>query len=283
MRTILFRGMCVAALTMALAASAPLALGQPNPSPSLQEQLQAQYPLANATDGCNVGNPETALITQAKGGGLRVLPSASAIVIAKCTNRYTDGKFKFPGSACNGEAISKTGRWLSRVPKIGSSIGQGTSEADGQVSQQQMSVVRTGDTVYPINLQVNETKGEVRFSIITCQQTADGRQNPYKGEIVFQFAKKLLTAANVTQVEDVIGQVFSPPDNNQQQSQAENGQQTPTGSSSPSADIEQGQSINQVEAALGQPQEKFKVGNKEIYVYPKIKITFLDGKVSTIE
>src|SRR5471032_1844616 len=68
--------------------------------PSVLEQLQAQYPMTQATNGCNVGNPETALVTQSAGGGIRVLPVSSNVTIAKCTNHYGEGKLKPPSSAC---------------------------------------------------------------------------------------------------------------------------------------------------------------------------------------
>jgi hypothetical protein len=47
--------------------------------------------------------------------------------------------------------------------------------------------------------------------------------------------------------------------------------------------VKEGQPIEQVVAAFGQPQEKLRVGNKEIYIYKDVKITFLDGNVSSIE
>jgi hypothetical protein len=49
--------------------------------------------------------------------------------------------------------------------------------------------------------------------------------------------------------------------------------------------LKAGQTIEQVEAALGKPATIFNAGNKKIYVYkdPPVKITFNDGKVVDLE
>ena len=51
----------------------------------------------------------------------------------------------------------------------------------------------------------------------------------------------------------------------------------------PPAEIALGQTVDQVEAALGQPKTKVNAGPKKIYVYDNMKITFKDGKVSDIQ
>ena len=47
--------------------------------------------------------------------------------------------------------------------------------------------------------------------------------------------------------------------------------------------IELGQTKDQVVAALGPPVKMLKLGNKDIYVYENLKVTFLDGKVSDVQ
>lgn len=44
-----------------------------------------------------------------------------------------------------------------------------------------------------------------------------------------------------------------------------------------------GMTFDQVRAALGPPQQVMDAGTKQIYIYPSVKITFLDGRVSDIE
>ena len=47
--------------------------------------------------------------------------------------------------------------------------------------------------------------------------------------------------------------------------------------------IEQGQTMEQVIAALGQPVKIVKLGSKQIYFYKDLKVTFTDSKVSDVE
>ncbi len=44
-----------------------------------------------------------------------------------------------------------------------------------------------------------------------------------------------------------------------------------------------GQTVEQVTAAMGQPKQIVKLGAKQIYVYPDMKVTFVNGKVSDIQ
>jgi hypothetical protein len=48
-------------------------------------------------------------------------------------------------------------------------------------------------------------------------------------------------------------------------------------------EVSEGQTIDQVVAALGQPTKKAKVGPKEIYYYKDLKVTFIDGKVKDVQ
>jgi hypothetical protein len=47
--------------------------------------------------------------------------------------------------------------------------------------------------------------------------------------------------------------------------------------------ISLGQRIDEVVATQGQPQKVVNLGNKQIYVYPDIKITFVDGRVTDVQ
>jgi hypothetical protein len=272
---------------------------------SVLEQLQAQYTMSQGTNGCHIGNPETALTTQGPGGGMRVLPvSSSNMIIAKCTNSFTDGKLKVANSACNGSGVGKASGFLSHIPKVGGALGTGSSKVGDQAANQEMDVVATGDKVYPTNLEVNESKGEVKVSFMTCKQAGD-QQNPYKGELVFHF--KNLKPEDVSKVEDTIGQVFKQggddqgngngDSNNQQNNdngggQANNGNQgqqdqggaQQNNQSSP-CNPEVGQTMKQVVDACGQPANQTKGATKVQYFYndPKIKVIFVNGKVSDIE
>jgi len=47
--------------------------------------------------------------------------------------------------------------------------------------------------------------------------------------------------------------------------------------------LREGETPEQVEQVLGKPQKNYDLGTKKIYVYPDIKVTFVDGKLTTIE
>ena len=49
------------------------------------------------------------------------------------------------------------------------------------------------------------------------------------------------------------------------------------------AQIEKGQTPDQVKAAIGMPDKIINLGAKEIYVYKDIKVTFINGKVSDVQ
>jgi hypothetical protein len=51
----------------------------------------------------------------------------------------------------------------------------------------------------------------------------------------------------------------------------------------PPKTISLGQTIDEVVANFGQPTKKAKVGTKDIYYYPDLKVTFVNGKVSDVQ
>ena len=63
---------------------------------------------------------------------------------------------------------------------------------------------------------------------------------------------------------------------------AAGGASTPAPSSGP-VTVSQGQTVDQVTAALGQPKSVIKLPSKEIYVYQDMKVTFKGGKVSDVQ
>jgi hypothetical protein len=56
-----------------------------------------------------------------------------------------------------------------------------------------------------------------------------------------------------------------------------------SGTSAEPAEISLGQTTREVEAILGKPRQVVNLGSKKMYVYPSMKITFIDGKVSDVE
>ncbi len=95
---------------------------------------------------------------------------------------------------------------------------------------------------------------------------------------------------------DVIAQVFTVDDSGGGDQQGggdaaqgnQNGQGGPGGPPQnqpppPPQTIQLGQTIDEVVAAIGQPDKIVNLGAKQIYVYKDIKVTFMKGKVSDVQ
>ena len=102
----------------------------------------------------------------------------------------------------------------------------------------------------------------------------------YFGQIKFPFAKNSFPSPD--EMMKTISEVVTaePQENvnagpNQQPDAAP--QQEPTKT------IAIGQTTDEVVAALGQPQKRVNLGAKEIYIYPDMKVTFMNGKVSDVQ
>ena len=70
------------------------------------------------------------------------------------------------------------------------------------------------------------------------------------------------------------------------QGQGDTAPSAPAPPAAPSAapvEIAVGQTIEQVTASMGQPKQIVKVGTKQIYVYPDLKVTFVNGKVTDVQ
>jgi len=149
-----------------------------------------------------------------------------------------------------------------------------------------------GEKVYPSKIEVNPNNDTVAFSIIACDSC--NNLNPttfYKSQVVFQFAKGTPQKTSAAEVEDMIGQVFAVDNGNDaQQTQAQNPQggqgqaaeQQPAVPAAQPQTIQQGQTPEEAQASLGQPEKIIKVGAKQIYVYKDLKVTLMNGKVSDV-
>jgi hypothetical protein len=223
---------------------------------SLQEQLQARYPLAemSTAGGCSIKNPETALVVMQPG----ITTFEESNFPRACPIHYKDGKIKPPGLRCK-----YTGYYG------GSSFGK-------------------GDKVYPVDFKVG--KDEVSMTLGYCSPRSSLSYS-YKTKLVFEFSSNFLSSANAQQVEDKIEELLSkdltkaPLPSTQQQHSDSAQNNTPKPSPEPQS-VEEGMSPEQVAAILGKPDIIVKGGDdKLIYVYnsKKLKIVFMNGKMSDFE
>jgi len=267
-------------LAVTLAALTPFAMLEAQSPPSLQEQLEAQYPLTDiiAVGGCKAGNPETALVTGR--AGIAVVPAAG--FAPKCDSRYEgNGKLKPPGELCTGSRTSTAANAAANVAGrvFGRPLPPRVTDAP---SRHDLVTLNKGDRVYPLKITVQ--KDALLIAVGTCLQDASGTTSFYKGEVAFPLSQELLTAAHVTQVEDRIAELFTQDKAEQASAPIPPAPAQTAEIPAPAAPVvDIGQSVEQVEAALGPPQLKLNSGRIYIYRDIKIKITFADGKVASLE
>jgi hypothetical protein len=105
----------------------------------------------------------------------------------------------------------------------------------------------------------------------------------YYGQIKFPFQKHSIPSADdvmktIAEVVDV-----QPPDNSAPDDVSAGNQPAADNASATPKTIAMGQTKDEVVAALGQPQKMVNLGAKEIYIYPDMKVTFINGKVSDVQ
>jgi len=227
---------------------------------SLQEQLSAQYKTVKiGPDGEVAGDPGTLLVIQ--NSGLIGVPFQA---VALCPAKFKDNVLHLSVGFCAGMMQNVSGHFAK------------------------------GAKVYPLKIEVNVGKEKISFQVVGCKVCNHSNMPfPHKAEVVFEFARGYLEQASASQVEDVIGQVFTITTEDEQQAQSDgDSQQQQSGESAqpaPAAQqpepqtIQLGMTIDQVQAALGKPEKIFNVGAKQIYTYKDVKVTFLNGKVSDVQ
>jgi hypothetical protein len=282
-----FNNYAIAAVVLATAVMlSPVVAAQ---APSLDEQLSAQYKLAKMgsdTSGYSVVEKGTLLKVE-KGGILGVPYSDQSILSTK----YENGQVHSPNTTVSkglGFAMKKFGK------------------------EQTTHLIAAGDKVYPVKIDVNVAKDQVTLGIVECD-TCNKTDPPtaMKANVVFQFPKGSLASGNAGQVEDMIGQLLSISNDDQQQAGDQGGQQggdqgaqqggdqggqqaAPPAGGAPQpaaeqqqqaepASIEKGMTPDQVEAALGKPDKKVTLGPKVIYYYKDMKVIFISGKVNDVQ
>ncbi|MBZ5719815.1 MAG: hypothetical protein LAO03_05490 [Acidobacteriia bacterium] len=268
-------GIIVAVAAWALFAIAPvLAVAQGAPTVSLDDQLKAQYTMVKmGADSSGPAVVEAGTILAIQKGGILGVPYGD---VTLAPTKYQDGTMHTPNNL-----MMK---------------GLGSMFKKANLKQEQTTrLFQVGEKVYPSRIAVDVPKDKVTMDIIACD--ACNNVNPttfYKSEVVFQFAKGYLATASVPQVEDTIAQVFTIDNgddsqqsgNNAQGGNQQGGGQQEQQQQQPQAEpqtIQLGQSIDDVQNALGKPEKIVNLGAKQIYVYKDLKITFVKGKVTDVQ
>lgn len=237
--------------------------------PGVEEKLRAEYPVAKVGGNGAVLQAGQVLVVQLD--GIR----ANSAWLNK--NYYPNGYKK------DGKKVTQSlGGVVIHMPVGGPAA---------------IPKIQAGDKVYLTEIELK--KEEIIFSVQSCGvcNPAVPDRFPLRASVAFQFPKGYLETADYDAVRDTIGKVLaidtSPPPPQppteqpvqqvapaQQQSQQPEQQQPQT---QQPITVNLGDTIDQVVAAMGQPERAAKVANKDIYFYRDMKITFVDGKVSDIQ
>jgi hypothetical protein len=255
-----------------------LVVAQGVPAVPLEDQLKAQYTLVKMgadTGGAAVVDQGTILVI--KKGGILSVPYGDTSVVP---TKYQDGTVHSP----NNMVMKGIGFGLGKMGKT-----------------QTTRLMQVGEKVYPSKIAVNLPKDQVELSIIACDSCNNVSPTTfYKADVIFQFPKGTLANTNPSQVEDTMAGLLALDDSggdqggngqggngNDQQGNNQGGsgggqgqQQAPPPEP---AQIEKGQTPDQVKAAIGVPDKIINLGAKQIYVYKDIKVTFINGKVSDVQ
>jgi hypothetical protein len=153
---------------------------------------------------------------------------------------------------------------------------------DGQVKQSKGVIpflqdkkrtrnLRPGERVYLFKADVKDN--EINLYVITCDLfdvniSGSTQQVRYKSLITVQFPKEYLSTAEFSKVKGVIEALIAP--------------EAGVTSASPKS-IELGQTPGQVEEIIGKPEKIIKLGEKTIYVYKDMKVTFINGKLTDVQ
>jgi hypothetical protein len=245
---------------------------------SLQDQIIAQFKLTKVgADSSGVSVTEAGDVFKLqKGGVLGVANSAANTPMAI----YKDGDIHPPSVA------SRVGFGLKNPldPRAG-------------VGQKDTKQFPSGWKVYITKIEVKQKDERVVFTLYECDSC--NNTNPPttdRAQLAFQFPKGYLeTGPDAGQIVDVVNQALTKDTDSQQQAGDQNQGQA-QGGAQPAADqqaaapapapvpISIGQTIDQVQANTSNGlQLVADLGDKKIYKYGDLKVTFVKGKVTDVQ
>jgi hypothetical protein len=266
----------------------------------LEQKLRSRYKLSSV-------NAEGDFVVQGTTLVLRKSGFTGGADPITCIQQYKDGKISLTGAskaACTGAV-----RTLSKIPILSKIPGVGTANQAVQGNAPTTRPFVAGEKLYMTKIEV--VKDDIHLTLISEQVN----QVRYTAEIRFHKAATLeiLEAENL--IAEVVGVGAGGGGGGSQSTSASASSQPAAARAAPAytappvaapqpatADtapapiappppppdqpvaapptISPGMTIDQVVAALGQPARIANLGSKKIYMYPNLKVIFIDGKVA---
>jgi hypothetical protein len=174
---------------------------------SIQEQVQSNYQPFVKT-----GTDSTGMVIVAKGKLLTIQKDAVMGVPPEnttkgCVSTFENGDLQPPGKGCAGGR-----KWGSKMAGLG--LGKlpgraGSAASNVNTDRSSTQFFKSGDKVYVKSIAVDQNNGIVSFFVMACD-TCNKTDPPtnHIAQVNFKF-NKTLTAGDVLNIEDTIGQVFT--------------------------------------------------------------------------
>ncbi len=139
----------------------------------------------------------------------------------------------------------------------------------GFISSGSAKGLKVGEKVYVRDIDIGDDS--VKFQLLTLDmydviENGTTKRNRLVAVLNFKFPKPQLSSMKLEEVKKAIDAVLLSEEL----------------ASAPKS-IELGQTFDQVERVLGKPEAVAKLGNKTIYTYKNMKVTFIDGKVADVQ
>ena len=272
---------CVLAVLGIIAAAATV---QEDPKEAIRKKLEGEYQLTKPSDDQSDIVSAGSVVVLHKN---KVLMLDATSLANPCMNIYRDGEIR-TNRACK---IGGLGQRLPGPLKSRAHLDSGPKIRN----------FASGDKFWVTKIEVMDSGKEpgVVFDFFT-DAISDVR---YKGALLIPFEKSLPAPDDALKLVQEVITVAPAEDSkdskaNDDQSAADSGRQ-PTQAApaeTPPAPVEPpppppaapltisvGETIDGVIAVLGQPARIAKAGNKDIYIYKNLRVTFIDGKVTDVQ
>jgi hypothetical protein len=246
-----------------------------NNEDGLMTALKAKYPITVTTpDRSQIGQP--GIVMHVVKSGISAQPWDTMISF---DNPIVDG------------ALQQHSRWISLTQATQARLGQSKN----------LLILKPGDKVYITKIEPKlESKDDLlRIAILSCDalDVDDGAsQKRYIATLSFKMPRNSLAESSPDQIEQMVEgwlvpEVIESKGSNHRAASAPrpkphtttSAKQPPAAQPVATQNIALGQTIPQVVAIMGQPQEIVDLGAKKTYRYPDLKIVFVDGKVNDVQ
>ena len=276
---------------------------------SLADQLNAQYNLVKMGEDSNgAAVIEAGTILKINKGGILSVPYGDQS--SGMATKYQDGSVHSPNALsmkARGSLLGHFGKQqTTQFFQVGNKVYPTKIQVNMDKDQVVMGIVSCDscNNISPTTFYKAERFVE-KPDFEKAQEYVNSGDYRWKADVVFQFTKGELAKMSAPQVEDAIAGLLAIDDsggdqNNQQgnnqggnnndqggnnggNNQGNGGGQAQNQPAPEPAQIEKGQTPDQVKAAIGVPDKIINLGTKQIYVYKDIKVTFVNGKVSDVQ